>query len=170
MCAGWTGVLREWNMPETIYFVASSMYNWFTVLRNCDQVFREGVSAIVITKAADGDERYGGKVLKIVTLLCFWGEGWCERHHHIMCWCHFMVICGKYCGAVICRCYVCACVYVVGAYVISGGACVGDGMRLGWEYGRRVTFCIYFIRYHPTLSGGREPKASFCAPSKRVAK
>ena len=107
-----------------------------TVLRNCDQVFGEGGSAIVITKAADGYEGSGGKVLKDVTLLCSWGEGWCERHHHVMCRCHLVAICGKYCGAVLCRCYVCACVYVVRAYIVSRGACVGDGMRLGWDYGR----------------------------------
>ena len=82
-------------MPETICFVAGSIYNWFTVLRNCDQVFRDGDSEIVITKAADGDERSGGKVLKNVTLLRLSREGWSERHYHIMCWCHFMVICGK---------------------------------------------------------------------------
>ena len=72
-------------MPETICFVAGSIYNWFTVLRNCDQVFREGGDAIVITKAAYGDKGSSGKVWKNVTLLCLWGEGCCERHRHTMC-------------------------------------------------------------------------------------
>ena len=135
MCAGWTGVFWEWNVPEAVDFVVSSVYNWFAVLRNDDVVFREGGSTIIIAEAADRDEGSSGKVLKNVTLLCLSGEGWCERHHHIMCWCHFVAICGKQCGAVSCRCYVFACVHVVGAYIMSRGASVGDGVRLGWDYG-----------------------------------
>ena len=37
---------------------------------------------------------------------------------------------------VVVSCFVFACVHVVGAYIISRGASVGDGVRLGWDYGR----------------------------------
>ena len=123
-------------MPETICFVAGSVYNWFTVLRNCDPVFREGGSAVFITKAADGDKRSSGKVWENVTLLCLWGEGFCEGHRHTMCWCHFVAICGKYYGAVTCGCDMCACADVVWAYIMSRCAGVRDGMWLWWDYSR----------------------------------
>jgi len=49
MCAGWSGLFRERNVPETVDFVPSSVYNCFAVLRHYDKVFREGGNAIVIT-------------------------------------------------------------------------------------------------------------------------
>jgi len=45
-----------------------------------------------------------------------------------------VTICGKYYGAVVCRCDMCACVDVNGAYIISRGACLGDGIWLGRDY------------------------------------
>jgi len=102
----------------------------------CDLIFAECCSAIVIAEGTDGDERSGREGSKDVALLCLCGEGWCERYRHTMCWSHFVAICGKYCGGVVCRYYVCACVDVVGANIMSLGACVGNDMWLWWDYGR----------------------------------
>ena len=127
--------MGEGNIPETVFSITCSMYDWCAVFCYCDLIFGECCSAIVIAQVTDRDERSGGEVSKDVALLCLFGEGWCERHRHTMRWCHFVAICGKYCGAVVCRCDMCACADVVGAYIMSRGASVGDGVRLGWNYG-----------------------------------
>ncbi len=55
--------MSEGNIPEPICFIARSMYNWCIVFRDCDQIFREYCSAIVIAQVADEDKRSGGEVL-----------------------------------------------------------------------------------------------------------
>ena len=136
MCVCRMGVVGEGNIPKTVYFITRSMYDWCAVFCYCDLIFGEGGSAIVITKAADGDKRSSGKIRKNVTVLCLRGEGCCERHRHTMCWCQFVAICGKYCGAVTCGCDICACVDVVWAYIMPRCAGVRNGMWLWWDYSR----------------------------------